>query len=148
MIFNNYGENTVNLSIRIYINEIENRVTFKIKTGYYLEISTPEIMKLLGNTKSKITKDENGENVPYLDITEVVLIACNVVNNSYQQNSRVLHTFVPRKSFGQLLDISPKNFIFLITFDSKFLYIEVWFTDQNSNPLEIEDKINITLVIN
>ena len=147
MIFNNYGENTVNLSIRIYINEIENRVTFKIKTGYYLEISTPEIMKLLGNTKSKITKDENGENVPYLDITEVVLIACNVVNNSYQQNSRVLHTFVPRKSFGQLLDISPKNFIFLITFDSKFLYIEVWFTDQNSNPLEIDDKINIILVI-
>ena len=147
MIFNNYGENTVNLSIRIYINEIENRVTFKIKTGYYLEILTPEIMKLLGNTKSKITKDENGENVPYLDITEVVLIDCNVVNNSYQQNSRVLHTFVPRKSFGQLLDISPKNFIFLITFDSKFLYIEVWFTDQNSNPLEIDDKINIILVI-
>ena len=146
MIFNNYGENTVNLSIRIYINEIENRVTFKIKTGYYLEILTPEIMKLLGNTKSKI-KDENGENVPYLDITEVVLIDCNVVNNSYQQNSRVLHTFVPRKSFGQLLDISPKNFIFLITFDSKFLYIEVWFTDQNSNPLEIDDKINIILVI-
>ena len=147
MIFNNYGENTVNLSIRIYINEIENRVTFKIKTGYYLEILTPEIMKLLGNTKSKITKDENGENVPYLDITEVVLIDCNVVNNSYQQNSRVLHTFVPHKSFGQLLDISPKNFIFLITFDSKFLYIEVWFTDQNSNPLEIDDKINIILVI-
>ena len=105
-------------------------------------------MKLLGSTKSKITKDENGENVPYLEITEVILIHCNVVNNSYQQNSRVLHTFVPRKSFGQLIDISPKNFIFLITFDSKFLYIEVWFTDQNSNPLEIEDKINITLVIN
>ena len=147
MIFNNYGENTVNPSIRIYINETENRVTFKIKTRYYLELLTPEIMKLLGNTKSKITKDENGENVPYLDITEVVLIDCNVVNNSYQQNSRVLHTFVPRKSFGQLLDISPKNFIFLITFDSKFLYTEVWFTDQNSNPLEIDDKINIILVI-
>ena len=105
-------------------------------------------MKLLGSTKSKITKDKNGENVLYLEITEEVLIHCNVVNNSYQQNSRVLYTFVPNKSFGQLLDISPENFIYLKTFDSEFSYIEVWFTDQNSNPLEIEDKINITLVIN
>ena len=79
---------------------------------------------------------------------EVVLIHCNVVNNSYQQKSRALYTFVPNKSFGQLLDISPKKFIFLKTFDSEFLYIEVWFTDQNSNPLEIEDKRNVTLVIN
>ena len=70
------------------------------------------------------------------------------MNNSYLQNSRVLSAFVPNKSFRQLLDISPENFIFLITFDSEFFYIEVWFTDQNSNPLETEDKINITLVIN
>ena len=105
-------------------------------------------MKLLGSTKSKITKDKNGENVPHLEITEAVLIHCNIVNNDYQQDSRVLYTFVPNKSFGQLLDISPKNFIFLKTFDSEFSYIEVWFTDQNSKPLEIEDKINITLVIN
>ena len=105
-------------------------------------------MKLLGSTIRKIRKDKNGENVPYLEITEVVLIHCNVVNNSYQQNSRVLYKFVPNKSFGQLLDISPENFIFLKTFDSEFSYIEVWFTDQNSNPLEIEDKINVTLIIN
>ena len=105
-------------------------------------------MKLLGSTKSKITKDENGENVPHLEITEVVLIHCNIVNNNYQQDSRVLYTFVPNKSFGQLLDISSKNFIFLKSFNLEFSYIEVWFTDQNSKPLEIEDKINITLVIN
>ena len=105
-------------------------------------------MKLLGSTKSKITKNENGENVPYLEITEVVLMHCSVVNNSYQKKSRVLYTFVPNKSFGQLLGISPEIFIFLKTFDSEFSYIEVWFTDQNSNPLEIKDKINITLVIN
>ena len=105
-------------------------------------------MKLLGRTKSKITKDKNGENVTYLEINEVVLIHCNVVYNSYQQNSRVLYTFVPNKSFGQLLNISPENFIFLKTFDSEFSYIEVWFTEKNSNPLEIEDKVNITLVIN
>ena len=90
-------------------------------------------MKLLGNTKSKITKDENGENVPYFEITEVVLMHCNLVNNSYQQNARVLYTFVPDKLFGQLLDISPNNYIFLKTFDSEFSYIEVWFKDQNSN---------------
>ena len=69
----------------------------------------PETMKLLGNTKSKINKDKNGENVPHLEITEVVLIHCNIVNNDYQQNSRILYTFVPHKSFGQLLDISSKK---------------------------------------
>ena len=70
--------------------------------------------------------------MPYLEITEVVLIRFNVVNNSYQQSSRVLYTFVPNKSFSQLLDISPKNFIFLKMLDSEFSYIEVSFTDQNS----------------
>ena len=84
----------------------------------------------------------------YLDITDAVLTYCNVVNNSYQQNLRVLYTFVPNKSFCQLLNISSKSFIFLKTFDLEFSYIKVWFTDQNSNPLETENKINITLVIN
>ena len=132
----------------IYVNKIENRITFKIKTGYYLELLIPETMELLGSTKIKITKDENGENVPHLEITEVVLIHFNIINNDYQEDSRVLYTFVPNKSFGQLLDISPKSFIYLKTFNSEFSYIEVWFTDQNSKPLEIEDKIKITLVIN
>ena len=122
---------------RIYINKIENRITFKRKTGYYLELLMPEKMKLPGSTKSKITKNENGENVPNLEITEVILVHCNIVNNNYQQNSRVLYTFILNKSCGQLLDFSPKNFIFLKTFDSEFSYIEVWFADQNSNLLEI-----------
>ena len=86
--------------------------------------------------------------MPYLEINEIVLIHCNVVNNSYQQNSRVVCAFVSDKSFGQILDISSENFILLKTFGSEFLYIEIWFTDQNSNLLEIEDKINVTLVIN
>ena len=86
--------------------------------------------------------------MPYLKITELLLTHCNVVNNSYEQISRVLYTFFPNKSFGQLLDISPESFMFLKTFDSEFPYIEVWFTDRNSNPLEIEDITNITLVIN
>ena len=94
----------------IYVYTIENRITFKIKTGYYLEILAPETMKLLESTKSKTTKNENGEYVPHLQITEVVLIHCYIVNNDYQQDSRILYTFVPNKSFAQLLDISPKNF--------------------------------------
>ena len=86
--------------------------------------------------------------MPHLKITEVVLIHCNIVNNDHQQDSRVLHKFVPNKSFGQLLDISPKNFIFLKTFNSDFSYIEVWFTDRNFKPQEKQDKINMNLVIN
>ena len=105
-------------------------------------------MKLLGSTKIKISKDKNGENLLHLEITEVVLIHCNIAKNDFEQNSRVLYTFVPNKSFCQLLDISPKNFIFLKIFNLEFLYVEVWFTDQNSKPLEKEDKIKITLVIN
>ena len=68
---------------------------------------------------------------------------CNAVINSYKQNSRVLHTFVPNKSFDQLLDISPESFVFLETFDSEFLFIEVWSKDQNFNPVEIESKKSI-----
>ena len=100
-------------------------------------------MKLLGSTKSNIKKDENGKNVSYLEITEVALVHFNIVDNSYQKSSRVLYTFVPNKSFGQSLCISHKTFRFLKAFDSEFSYIEVWFADQNSKPLEIADKINI-----
>ena len=133
--------------IYIYINKIKNRIIFKIKTGYTYEILTKETMKLLGSTKNKITKDKNGENIPRAEITEVILVHCNMVNNDYQQDSRVLYTFVPNKSFGSLLDISPSNHIFLKTFNSEYDEIVVWFTDQNSEPLEIEDGINLTMVI-
>ena len=108
-------------------------ITFKIKNGYSLELLTPETMKLLGSTKNKITKDKNGENVPHLEITEVVLVHCNIVNKDYQQDSRVSYTFVPNKSFDSLSEIFATNFIPLKTFNSKFQAIEVWFTDE---PLE------------
>ena len=75
------------------------------------------------------------------------MVHCNVANNDYQQDSRVLYAFIPNKPFGQLLEISPTDFIFLKTFNSEFSYIEAWFTDQNSQPLEKEDRINLTLVI-
>ena len=114
-----------------------------------LELLTPEAVKLLGSVENKITKDKNGENVLHLEITEaeVVLVHCNIVNNDYQQDSRVLYTFVPNKPFGSLLEISPANHIFLKTFNSEFQTIEIWFTDQNSQPLEIADRINLTFVI-
>ena len=123
----------------IHVNKIENRITFKIKTGYCLELLTPEIMKLLGSTENKIAKDKNDENIPLFEITEVVLVHCNIVNIDYQQDSRVLYTFVPNKPFGNLLKIAPTNFIPLKTFNSEFQTIEVWFRDQNSQLLE---KIN------
>ena len=89
---------TDNLPIRVYVNKIENRITFKIKTEYNLELWTPEIMKqLLWSNNNKIAKDENDENGPRLDIAEVVLLHCSIVNNEYQQNSRVLYIFIPNK---------------------------------------------------
>ena len=89
-------------------------------------------MKLLGSTKSKVNNGKNGEKLPYLEIPEVVLVHCNIVNNYYQNDSRVLHKFAPNKSSGKLLDISPKNFIFQKSFNYEFSYIE---TNQNSKPL-------------
>ena len=88
-------------------------------------------MKSLGSNESKITKDKNGENVPNLEITEVVLVHCNVVINNYQEDSRMLNTFAPFKPFGSLLEVSPKTYIFFKTLNSEFQEIKVWFTDQN-----------------
>ena len=102
----------------MYINRIENRITFKIKNGYYLELLTPQTIKLLGSTESRISRDKNGENVPHLEVAELVLVHSNLVNNDYQQDSRILFTFVPNKAFGSLLEISLTNQFFLKTFNS------------------------------
>ena len=145
-ILKKHSKSVDNPSIRIYINKIENRITFKIKNGHYLELLAPETMKLLASAENKINKDKNGENVPHLRV-EVVLVHCNLVNNDYQQNSRILYTFVPNKTFGSLLEISPPNHVFLKIFNSEFQEIKIWFTDQTSKPLEVEDKINVTFII-
>ena len=99
--------------ILIYANKISNRVVFKIKTGYKLELLSKETVKLSVNTKDTIDADKNNENVPRLENVEVVLVHCNLVKNSYQQASRVLFTFVPNKQYGQLISISPNSLIFL-----------------------------------
>ena len=111
-ILKKHNENVDNPLIKIYVNKIENRITFKIKNGYYLELLTPETMKLLGIAESKITKDKNDENVHHIEITELVLVHCDLVNNDYQQDLRMLYTFVPNKPFGSLVEISPRNHIF------------------------------------
>ena len=137
-----------NAPILIYANTINNRIVFKIKSGYKLELLSKETMKLLGSTKDIIDADKNSENVPKLENVEVVLGHCNLVNNSYQQASKVLFTFVPTKQYGQLISISPHSLAFLKTMNTEFSEIEVWFTDQNNNALEIEDNVNISLIIN
>ena len=146
-ILKEHCENVGDPSIRIYVNKVEYRTTFKSKNGYYLEFLTPETMKLLERTKSQITKDKNGENVPHLEIVQLVLVHCNLVNNDYQRNSRTLYSFVPNKPFGSFLEISSTNHIFSKTFNSEFQGISIWFKDQNSKPLVVEDKINLTLIL-
>ena len=116
--------------IRIYVNKIENRITFEIKTWCYLKLLTPETIKLHGSIESNI-KIKNSRHLPYLEITEVVLVHCNLVNNDYQHYSRVLYTFIPNKLFGQLLKILPKNFKLFNAFDSEFSYTEVLFNDKS-----------------
>ena len=139
------GENAPTLT---YANTINNRIAFEIKTGYKLELLSKETMKLLGSTKDIIDSDKNSENVPRLENVEVVLVHCNLVNNSYQQASRVLFTFMPNKQYGQLISILPHSLVFLKTINTEFSELEVWFTDQNNNDLEIEDNVNISLIIN
>ena len=111
--------------ILIYANNVINRIVFKIKTGYKLELLSKGTMKLLGSTKNIIDSDRNSENVPRLENVEVVLVHCNLVNNSYQQHSRVLFTFVPNKQYGQLISILPHSLIFLKTMNTEFLEIEM-----------------------
>ena len=136
---------TENPSIQIYANKIKNRIVFKIKTGYKLELLTSETTKLLGSTKKIVDEDKNGENVPELESVEVVLVRCNSVKNDYQHASKVLFSFVPNKQFGQLLNISPHVFTMMNTINTEFSSVEVWFTDQSSKPLK--DNVNLTLII-
>ena len=104
-------------------------------------------MQLLGSSKKEIDQNKDGEIVPKLETVEVVLVHCNLVNYSYQQASKVLFTFVPNKQFGQLITITPDSPTMLKTTNAEFSFIEIWFTDQNNRPLEIEDNVNITLII-
>ena len=104
-------------------------------------------MRLLGSSKNIIDQDKDGELVPKLEVAEVVLVHCNLVNNNYQQVSKVLFTFVPNKMLGKLITITPNTPNMLKTTNAEFSFIEIWLTDHNNRPLEIEDNVNITLII-
>ena len=104
-------------------------------------------MGLLGSSYDTIDGDKNSVLVPKLESVDLVLVHCNVVNNSYQQASKVLFTFVPNKKYGQLITVSPETLIMLKTVNTEFSFIEIWFTDQDNRPLEIEDSVNISLII-
>ena len=138
---------TENLPIQIYPNKIKNRIVSKMKTGYKLELLTLETMKLLGSTKKDVDENKDGENMPKLESVEVVLVHCNFVKNDYQHSSKVLFSFVPNKQFGQLINISPNTLTMMNTVNTEFSFVEVWFTDQASKALEIEDNVNLTLII-
>ena len=146
-ILKKHGEDIDKPSVQIYVNKIKNRVTFKIQNGYSLELLTPETMKLLGSTENKVTKDKNGENVPHLEITEVVLVHCDILIMIISKIQEYYIRFVPNIPFGSLLEIYPTNHIVLQIFNSEYDEIKVWFTDQNNQPLEIEFRINLTMVI-
>ena len=131
----------------VYVNEINSRIAFKIKLGYKLELLLKETMKLLGSSTDTIDGDKNSELAPKLESVDFVLVHCNLVNNSYQQASKVLFTFVPNKKYGQLITVSPETLIMLKTVNTEFSFIEIWFTDQDDRPLEIEDSVNISLIV-
>ena len=124
----------------------KNRIIFKTKTAYKLELLT-KTMQLLGSSKIDNDHNENGEIVPRLETVEVVLVHCNLVNNNYQQASKLLFTFVPNKQFGQLITITPHSLTMLKTTNAECSLIEIWLTDQNNRLLEREDNVNTTLII-
>ena len=138
---------TENPPVQTYPNKIKNRIAFKIKTGYKLELLTPETMRLLGSTKIDVDAGKNSENVPKLESVEVVLEHCNLVKNNYQHSSKVLFSFVPNKQFGQLTDILPNSLTMVNTVIAEFSFVELWFTNQASKAREIEDNINLILII-
>ena len=120
---------------------------FKIKYGYKLQLQAPETVKLFGSTKKLIDKIKNEEKVPSLEVAELLLVQCNLVDNQYQQKSEVLYTFTRSKSYASLLNVEPSNLVFLRTYNTEFDEIIKTFTDQNGRPLEIEYKVNSTLLI-
>ena len=124
--------------IHVCINRVNNRLVFKIKDEYKLELQTPETMKLFSSTKKLIDKTKNGENVPNLEVVDAVLVQCNLVGNQYQQISEVLYTFAPNKSYVFLLNVKPSNLVFLKTYSTDFDEIIIAFTNRNCRPFEIE----------
>ena len=119
----------------------------KITDEFKLELQTRETIKLFCSTQKLIDKTKNWENVPSLGVVEVVLVQCNLVDNQYQRKSEVLYTFTPSKSYAYLLNVKPRNLVFLKTYNTEFDEIIITFTSQNGKLLDIKYKITLTLLI-
>ena len=137
---------TTTSPVLIYANLTSNRIVFKIKTGYKLELLSKETMRLLGSTTNTTDKEKNSELVPKLESVDLALMHCNLVNNTYQKASKVLFTFVPDKSYGQLIASIPHPLMMLKTVNTEFFICRSWFTDQDKRLLEIEDSVNISMI--
>ena len=120
---------------------------FKSKNRLQIRITIFRNNESIREYKEDVDQNKDGEDVPKLESVEVVLVHCNLVNNNYQQVSKALFTFVPNKQFGQLINIPSHSLTMLSATNTEFSSIEIWFTDQNSEPLEIEDIVNLTLII-
>ena len=136
-----------NAPVQIYVNKIKSRIVFKTKTGYKLKSLSPETMKLLGSTKRDVDQNKDGQNVAKLESVKVALVPCHLINNNYQQASKVLFTFVPHKQLEQLITIARYSFTMLKTTNTDFSSIQIWFNYQNSKQLEIEGNVNMELII-
>ena len=147
-IIKKHETSTAAPAMHVYINWIDNIIVFKIKDGYTLELQTPETMELFGSTKKLANKSENWENMSSLEVVEVLLVPSNLVHNQYQLNSEILYTLTPSYSYAYLLNVAPSSLVFLQTYNTEFNKIIITFTDQNSRPLEVEDKVNLTVFIN
>ena len=130
------------------MNKTNKRLVFKIKDGCKLELGTPEVMKLFGSTKNLIDKKENGEHVPILEVVEVGIVQCNLADNEYQQKSEILHTSRLNKCYAYLLNVEPRNLVFLKNYNAEFDEIIITFADQNETPFEVEDTVNLKLFTN
>ena len=122
-------------------------IVFKIKDGYRLELQMPETMKLFRSTTKLTDKTKSQKNVQSLEVVEVVLVQCNLVDNQYYQKTEVFYTFTPNKSYTYLLNVEPSNLVLSKTYNTEFDEIRT-FTDQNGRPIEIADNVNLTLLIN
>ena len=136
-----------NPPLQIYVTKIKNRIVFKIKTGYKLELLFPETVRQLGSSKKDVDQVKDGEDIPKLESVEVLLVHCDLFSNNYQQASEALFTFVPNKHFGQIITIAPHSLKISNTTNTEFSLIEVWFTDQKSKQLETKDNANREQII-
>ena len=136
-----------NPPVQTYVNKIKNSIVFKIKRGYKLELLSKETMQLLGSLEKETDQNKDDEIVPELETVEVVLLHFNLVNNNNQQASKLLFSFVPNKQFGQLINVQPHSLTMLNATNVIFSFSELWFTDQNNRPPEIEHNVNIALII-